>query len=117
MPAKVYDFRSRRPLQTHQNVVENEKEVEGGRYIGNIGKNNAKAFQTTLAVLEGVLERYAEIQDELVEVTNLHVSNMDYVLSMLRYKEQFNEEFDELMVDEKGNVWVVPFQIEEDEDE
>jgi hypothetical protein len=109
--AKVYDFASKRRLDTKQDTTKNDAEAANGRYLGNIGVENAKRFKDVLSVVEGIMERFFEVQDELDEMAALHLTNMEYISRMLKADVDLDE--NELMVSEEGHVWVVP--VEDDE--
>lgn len=116
MSARIYDFASRRPLESAQDTEANEK--VDGTYIGNIGKENAQAFRSTLAVLESLAQRISDLTDEMDDIGGVHYGNVEYILQLLNKEESFDIENEDLMVGENGHVWIVkaPIPMYEEED-
>lgn len=113
----VIDFFSRRPLASKQDTEENDRSTsEEGLYIGNIGKNNAAAFVSIIAVLERLSEEIMALSEEFAEYDTLHYDNTERIVTMLKAVNKFDHATQQLMVSEEGHVWIVPKEDEGDEE-
>lgn len=108
----VIDFFSRRPITTVQDMDVNDLSSEEGVYIGNIGKDNALAFRSIIAVIENMAVKMQALMDEFNEMEDIHIENTVRTISMLDAEDKFDPEIHELSVSEGGHVWVVDIKPE-----
>ena len=97
-------------MDTKQAVEENDiRSKVDGRYVGSIGRNNAIAFQQTIAAIEALADNIITLQEALDEQADIHEANTEHIVKMLDVK-TFDMETQELMVSEDGHVWIVEAQ-------
>ena len=104
MSAKVYDFRSRKPIQQEKPIV---KVPEGGRYIGHIHPSEADVVRDAYEAMEVTGEMVDDLVDQWQDLVAKYYGQVELILRIFKIPD-FNPESDEMHVGEDGHCWIIP---------